>query len=353
MRRGLIAWSKTEVPEAVFARRVARAQAALAADGLDAFVTYVNITRPAAASWFTGFVPYWSEGVMILPQAAQPSLVVALSKRVQGWIEATASVATVISTPHFGREAAQRIAAFAPHARVGVLEIDALPTRTVAALREHGATLIDATALYERLREGADPTEITLSARAAGLARDALAGIDPTATGVHATIANVERAARMAGAEDVFVAVVPDFARTTVFGREPFANDVLGETFAVRLTLAYKGHWVRVVRTVARTPEHTARLARANDCFAAAVAALPTTAQLAAAGTWLIEGTPRSQPLEALAGTGAARDGVWRDGTVVSATAILDVDGHRYAAGGAAIIGSSSRSSALLAAPLG
>ena len=353
MRRGLISWSKTELPEAVFARRVARAQAALAANGLDAFVTYVNITRPAAASWFTGFVPYWSEGVMVLPQAAQPALVVALSKRVQGWIEATASVASVISTPHFGREAAQRIAAFAPHARVGVLELDALPTRTAAALREHGATLVDATALFERLREGADPTEIALCARAAEMARDALASIDPTATGVHATIANVERAARLAGAEDVFVAVVPDFVRATVFGREPFANDKLGETFAVRLTLAYKGHWVRVVRTVARTPEHTARLARANDRFAAAVAALPATTELAAAEGWLIEGTPRSQPLETLAGTGVAPDGVRLDGKVVSATAILDVDGHRYAAGGVAIVGGSSHASALLAASLG
>ena len=50
MRRGLISWAKTELPEAVFAMRVAQAQAAMATDGLDAFVTYINITRPAAAS---------------------------------------------------------------------------------------------------------------------------------------------------------------------------------------------------------------------------------------------------------------------------------------------------------------
>jgi hypothetical protein len=352
MRRGLISWAKSELPEAVFAMRVAQAQAALATDDLDALVIYVNIVRPAAASWLTGFVPYWSEGVMVLPRSGRPSLIVALSKRVQGWIEDTASVELVVSTPKFGVEAAKRIAELAPNARIGVLELDDLPTGTAAALTQHGGTLVDATALFERLRDAADPAEISLSARAAEIARDALAAIDPVATDGHAAISAVEHAARLAGAEDVFIGVIPDLATGDVFLRAPLTAP-LGETFAIRLTLAYKGHWIRLVRTIARTPEATAGLHTANDRFAAAVAQLPSTAELATLDGWLIEGTTRSQPLETLAGARAGDATIALDGKVVSISAFVTVDGRRYATGGPAVVGSAWRPSALLVPPTG
>jgi hypothetical protein len=351
MRRGLISWAKTELPEAVFAMRVAQAQAAMATDGLDAFVTYINITRPAAASWFTGFVPYWSEGVMVLPRSGKPTLLVALSKRVQGWIEVTASVESVVSTPNFGLEAGKRIAAATPNARIGVLELDTLPAGTADALQSGGATLIDATALYRRLRDAADPAEIALTTRAAEIARDALAALAADVRDAHAAIATVERSARLAGAEDVFVALAPNLDRAVTFRRAPFADAALGATFALRLTLAYKGHWMRLERTFARTSDGTAGVAAAEARFADAVARLPDTAALAALDAWLVEGTTRSQPLEALAGSGVASTGIALDGKVVSVTAILTVDGRRYATGGPAVVGNAWRSSALLVAP--
>jgi hypothetical protein len=351
MRRGLISWAKTELPEAVFAMRVAQAQAAMATDGLDAFVTYINITRPAAASWFTGFVPYWSEGLMVLPRSGKPYLIVALSKRVQGWIEITASVETVVSTPNFGLEAGKRIAAEKPAARVGVLELDTMPSGTMDALASGGATLVDATALYRRLRDAADPAEIALTTRAAEIARDALATLDANVGDAHAAIATVERAARLAGAEDVFVALAPVLDRATAFRRAPFADTRLGDAFAIRLTLAYKGHWMRLVRTYARAPERVAGIALADARFADAIARLPDTAALAAFEAWLVEGTTRSQPLEALAGSSVAGSGIALDGKVVSVTAIVTIDGRHYATGGPAVVGSAWRPSALLVAP--
>ncbi|MBI3707707.1 MAG: aminopeptidase P family N-terminal domain-containing protein [Proteobacteria bacterium] len=106
MRRGLIAWSRAELPEAVFDRRVERARAAMAAANLDALVLYTNNTRPAGVSWFTGFVPYWSEGLLVLLRAGGPQLVVALSKRVQDWLERTSHAAGVTCAPRVGSEAA-------------------------------------------------------------------------------------------------------------------------------------------------------------------------------------------------------------------------------------------------------
>ena len=353
MRRGLIAWSKSELPEAVFALRVAQAQAALATDGLDAFVTYITITRPAAASFLCGFVPYWSEGVMVLLRSGRPSLVVALAKCVVGWIEQTASVDAVVHTPHFAAEAAKRIADVTPRARIGVLELDRVPTGTVGALRDQGATLVDATPLYERLRSVADPPEIALCGRAAEIARFALASVAVDAADAHAVFAAVERGARLAGAEDVFVAIAPDLAQSATFLRAPIAAPALSTTFAIRLTLAYKGYWIRCVRTVARAPGDLADLRDVNERFAAAVARLPATETFASFDEWLIEGTPHSQPLEALAGTFVGRPRAALEGKVISVTAVVTVGERRYAVGGPVVVGNLECPSALLATPLG
>ena len=50
MRRGLIAWSKEEVPPSVLEARVRRVQHALGAQGLDALLAYTSFPRPAAVS---------------------------------------------------------------------------------------------------------------------------------------------------------------------------------------------------------------------------------------------------------------------------------------------------------------
>ena len=65
MRRGLIARSAVELPDAVFDARLARLRAAMR--GFDFLLVYTNNTRPAGVSWLTGFVPYWSEALLVVP----------------------------------------------------------------------------------------------------------------------------------------------------------------------------------------------------------------------------------------------------------------------------------------------
>ena len=69
MRRGLISRSVDELPDAVLETRLKRVRAAMRTDGLDALVIYTNNTRPAGVSWLTGFVPYWSEALLVVPAA--------------------------------------------------------------------------------------------------------------------------------------------------------------------------------------------------------------------------------------------------------------------------------------------
>src|ERR1700732_2010924 len=131
MRRGLIAQPRAELPDAVLDARIARVRAAMDAAGLDALVLYTNNTRPAAVSWLTGFVPYWSEALPFLADATLPLLVAALTYRVKSWIERTSRLADVLHTPRIGLEAARAIAARQADARVGISH----PGRSPAGLR--------------------------------------------------------------------------------------------------------------------------------------------------------------------------------------------------------------------------
>src|SRR5262245_2982910 len=102
MRRGLISWSRAELPEAVLDWRVAAVQAAMAKARLDALVVYTTPARAAGVAWLAGFVPYWNEGLLVVPRAGRPAVVSALSNRVRGWIECNSHVAEVRNAPRIG-----------------------------------------------------------------------------------------------------------------------------------------------------------------------------------------------------------------------------------------------------------
>lgn len=247
MRRGLLAWDKAEVPAAVLETRVARCQAAMAAAGLDALLVYTNFPRPAAVSWLTHFVPYWSQGVLLVPGDGPPEFFVSLSKRVAGWIADTSHMGEIVSTPRIGGDLAARTR---QATRIGVVELDRMPNGIVTPfLAAHsGAQLEDATDLFHAIRHPADATEIAVSRHAAALAHDALA---ETTIGDRAgtLISAIEGHARLNGAEEVLVELAPDLDADTTLRR--IEGEVpLGDRYAVRVSVAYKGHWVRYGRTM-------------------------------------------------------------------------------------------------------
>src|SRR5579862_6080640 len=141
MRRGLIVRSPVELPDAVFEARLDRVRAAMRQARLDALVVYTNNTRPAAVSWLAGFVPYWSEALLVLPRDGAPYLVAALSFRVKSWIERVSRLGEVLHTPRIGLKAAQQIAAKRPDAAVGVVDFDGLAAGVADDLREGGQNL--------------------------------------------------------------------------------------------------------------------------------------------------------------------------------------------------------------------
>jgi Creatinase/Prolidase N-terminal domain len=265
MRRGLMGWDQTELPRSALEARLARLQAAMACDGLDAYVIYTNLVRPAAVCWLTGFTPYWIESLLLVPRSGPPMLATALSKRVADWIRTTAWLDEIVNTPKPGTAVGQRLAA-AGCRRVGVLEFDALPAGlyddiTAAA---PAAELIDATATFSGTRRTIDGAERSLIERADAIAVTALKEVDAaSATDAGALAGLVEKHARLAAAEEAYIAIAPDLDAdrrlTRVSGPVP-----LGRRFAVRASVAYKGAWVRRTRSFARDQEGARAMANAE-----------------------------------------------------------------------------------------
>lgn len=336
MRRGLIARSPDELPDAALEARLDRVRTAMTRAQLDALVIYTNNTRPAGVSWLTGFVPYWSEALLVLPRAGNPVLVVALTYRVKTWIERTSRVAEVIHTPRIGLEAGRRIAAAKADAAVGIVEFDTLSAGIADDLKQGGPRLVltDASALFAQTRASGDATEIALATKAAQIAHRALSQVSRDETDAGRLIAAIEATARTMGAEEIYLAAATDLDRNDRLRRiEGTAG--LGRRFALRASVAYHGTWVRLVRTVDRNDAPAGR--QAVDRLTAAVAQLPDPEGFAAFPSWLIEGCRLTQPLDAVMGSRVAASTTPLP-ALVSVQARIDVAGFPVLIGCPAVV---------------
>jgi hypothetical protein len=347
MRRGLISRSLVELPDAVLDARLDRARVAMQEAKLDALAVYTNNTRTAGVSWLTGFVPYWSEALLVVPRQGSTLLVAALSFRVKTWIERTSRIGEVLHTPRIGLKAGQQIAAIRSDAAVGVVDLDGLPAGIAEDLRQGGPGLnvSDASAVFAKLRTKADPAEISLAVTASSIAHGALAEVNGGSLGE--IIGGVERQARMLGAEEIYIAAALDLDRDWRFRR--IEGEVpMGKSFALRATLAYKGTWVRLVRTICEP----ARAQKAVEQFAQAVAQLPSDRGFSGFRSWLVEGCRMAQPLDALMGSpyDAARPPPPR--SLVSVQGAVAVDGQTVPVGAPALTGEHGEAASLLIDPL-
>jgi hypothetical protein len=351
MRRGLISRSPAELPDAALDARLARVRAAMGEAGLDALLVYTNNTRPAGVSWLTGFVPYWSEALLVVPRERAPVLVVALTYRVKSWIERTSRVAEVIHTPRIGLEAARLIAAGKANAAVGIVDRDGLAAGILDDVRAGGPRLAfnDASDLFAALRGEADPAEVALATKAASIAQRALGEVSARDASLGAIIAAVEGAARGLGAEEVYVAAAPDLGRDRRLIRIE-GGMALGDSFALRATVAYKGTWIRLVRTFRRDGAVASGDAAAAR-LAAAVAELPSARGLASLSSWLVEGCRIAQPLEPLMGWRVSEPHPPLPRALVSVQASFEIDGRPVLVGAPALIGGRGEASALLVSP--
>jgi hypothetical protein len=353
MRRGLMGWNPDELPKSALDERVARLQASMTRDGLDAYLLYTNLVRPSAVCWLTGFTPYWIDSLLLVPASGAPILATALSKRVSEWIRATSQVGEIVNTSKPGTAIGQRLAADGAK-RVGVLELDALPAGlyddVIAAAP--GAELIEATALFAAERRVIDEPERKLTERADSLAVAALDQVDiATANDAGALAGLVERHPRLGGAEEAYLAIAPDLAadRRLIRISKPVS---LAERFAVRASIAYKGCWVRRTRTFAKDDAGSTAIARADNWLNQFMRSLtvdkPLAPQIATQlknlpgaelKSWMAESCVGSYPLEAIASLASPGKETAIDGSFLVLSFDLTVDGIPWLGAAPAFVG--------------
>jgi hypothetical protein len=343
MRRGLMGWSEADLPTAVLRQRLSHLQAALKSEGLGGLVLYTNIARPAAVSFLTGFTPYWSEGLLLVPTSGEPVFATALSKRVSGWIRSVMPIGAIENTPRPAAAIARKLAE-RNIGKVGVLELDQFPAAQATLLMGDGeaVALEDATALFRSVRLRVDQAETALVCRADELAWHCLKTFD-RGDDARRMAGDIEARARLGGAEEVFVGIDPDLGRSSAFLRSDRLGAVGGH-FAIRLSLALKGSWVRRTITLARDAEEQSMFAAADAAFERALASSSAPAAVKALQhdfpgkitAWTVEASIGSYPLEVVAcsgGTGGFSSIV--PVSVVSAEA--DLNGVTWQAAGPVI----------------
>lgn len=357
MRRGLISWSREELPAATLDARVGRLQAAMQAQGLGAVLAYTSFAQPAAVHWLSNFTPYWSEAMLLVLPDGPPLLLAALTPRVHPWIREVAHVGELIAAPKLGTKAAELLTkCTAASARVGVVGLSELPWSVAEPLFAAGWSqrLVDASDLFASVRQPADDVEWRLACHAARMADAALAAVPAGVADTQALTAAVESAARLAGAEEVLQRLAPQLSRSAALERME-GNAALGERHAHELSVAYKGVWIRLCRSVARR-EAPASWAKADAWFDAALGRLadPATAAQAlrdAPGEvrrWTLEASTGLQPLSVVAANTMDAAASLPEGSLAVVSVALELQDGPWLRSAPVRVGAAGRSQPLL-----
>jgi hypothetical protein len=356
VRRGLISWSRDEVPPTVLEGRVARLQERMRAAGLGVVLIYTSFARPSAVAWLTHFVPYWNEALLVVLPTGAPVLLAAFSKRVHDWIRSASHLGEVRSAPDLGRAAAAFLKERPPEpSRIGVLELDALPWPVAEPIMksEYGRAVVDATELFASIRQPADEVEIGLARRAATIAVQAFQAIPTKAKRASELLSALEGSARLAGAEEVLPRLAPDLRADATLCRLE-GDALLGERYAVELSVAYKATWVRITRCVStqgvppswrgaadRFVKIAERLNEANLSPEPQVGPGKTVA-------WTLETCRGSPPLSIVATGETPSPSALPGGSLACLSLQLDLDDGPWLGGEPLILGSSGQPSRLL-----
>ena len=222
MKRGLIAWDKTQLPPAVFDSRLARARAALTERDLPALLVYTDVWRSNQARFLTNFMPYWNRSLIVIPADAPPVLLCALSPRVYPWIKSV-TVFEDIRPASKLMPTLDQLCAERGWSRLGVLDLPKLPVEIHTGLRGRAIVDVPSAGITDP-----DDAEYAMRRRAVALAREAFDVHSPG----EVEIGKFERRLRRLGAEDLVIRV----------------RSRADDAYSISLALEYCGHWVKVTR---------------------------------------------------------------------------------------------------------
>lgn len=243
MKRGWITWDRDELPPAAFEKRLTSAKDYLAKRDLDALVVYTDVWRSNQGRYFSNFMPYWNRALLVVPREGAPVLLCGLSPRVYPWIRSV----TILEEIRPGANLVgllQQLCGERNWKRVGVLDLPLLPADLIVP---DGVDIP-----WAAVHPTPDESELLMYRRAANIARETLEAEMPFGMGLrdHEFIGRLELKFRRAGAEDLVIL-------TTNGDTPPLPPNgaVLGDYFSVAVALEYRGHWVKIARSIAGLPD--------------------------------------------------------------------------------------------------
>lgn len=252
MKRGLIAWDKSELPPEAFESRLAAVRKELAARNLPALVVYSDVWQSNRGRYFSNFMPYWNRALIVIPAVEEPVLLCSLSPRVYPWIKSVTIFEEIKPSPNLSQRVFE-MCAEKGWKKLGVWDLHALPYDLHMLLSAGDVALEDVA-----WHPATDPWELAMYRHAADMAREGLQAEmkDAASLSDHEFVARVEHRFRRAGAEDLIVLVSQGTAPPA-----PPSGATLGESFSASVALEYRGHWVKIIRNRAgyTGPAHSYR----------------------------------------------------------------------------------------------
>jgi hypothetical protein len=256
VKRGLITWDKTEIPAAVFDRRIEHVRNVLAERRLEALIVYSDLWRSNQARFLSNYMPYFNRALLIVALDFPPTLFCGLSPRVYGWIRSVTTIEDVRPAGNFAKPLFE-LATERKWTRIGALDFQRFPYDIHYAL-QRGQIEIANMEFAAVFRPAQDETELAVRRKAAALADRILMEELPNGIGLsdYEFVGRLEGRFRRAGAEDLIILLTNGIS---VPG--PAGGERLEENFSVSVAMEYRGHWIRISR-----PQANARIL--SDCHA-------------------------------------------------------------------------------------
>ena len=248
MKRGWITWDKTELPPSALESRLTKVRQHLAAEDLPALIVYTDVWRSNQGRYLANFMPYWNRALLVIPRDSPPILLCGLSPRVYPWIRSVTILDEIRPSANIAQQAA-RLCEEKGWTKIGVLDLPQLPYDLMVP------NSVDVP--WSAIHPAPDEAELAMYRHAAKMARDILAEELPRGLGLvdHEFVGRLERRFRSAGVEDLVILVTNGDTPPI-----PPNGSTLEQSFSVSIAMEYRGHWVKIVRTIQQFPSTSSNL---------------------------------------------------------------------------------------------
>ena len=242
MKRGLIAWNRSELPPAAFEARLDLVRKTLAERGLPALFVYTDVWKSNEGRYFSNFMPYWNRALLAIPANDAPILLCGLSPRVYPWIRSVTIIDEIRPSTNLAGQLLN-LCSEKGFKRIGALDFDRMPQDLCAPITAGSIEVVEMQ--WDQIHSQPDHAELSMYRQGLLLAREILDQELSAGVGLvdYEFAGRLERRLRRAGCEDLVLLMTNGDTAPA-----PAAGSILKDQFSATLAMEYRGHWVKLSR---------------------------------------------------------------------------------------------------------